>query len=386
MEGFPITAEISAGAIRSNLRALRSRLPAGIPLCAAVKANAYGHGIGQVLPVLQEAGVERIAVAHLPEARQAREQGWSRPILCLGAIVVAASGAERQECARQAIDLNLHCTVATPEEVQILAAEAARSNRPARVEVKIDTGMGRMGVRADQAAAFVAEAAGKPGILVEGIYTHLASADEDQAEFTREQIDLLQQVREQLSSRGIRVKIHHAANSAGVFRIPEAGMTMARPGLAVYGYWAGPAGERPADLRPCLRVVGRLVAVRRLPPGHGVGYGRTFTTRRESTIGVVPIGYADGYRRLLSNSGVMTLAAVRGQPARSVPVVGRVSMDQTTIDLTDAGDTRVGDPVIIISDDPAASNGVESMARQLGTIPYEVTCLLGNRVERLPVP
>jgi len=188
-----------------------------------------------------------------------------------------------------------------------------------------------------------------------------------------------------LRERGIAVGAFHAANSAACFRLPEAvrNLDFVRPGICLYGYWDGPAGERPADLTPIMRVTSRIAAVRRLPAGHSVGYGRTFRTQRPSIIGVVPVGYADGYRRLLSNEAKMTLPAVRGEPARIVPVVGRISMDQTTVDLTDAGDVRVGDPVVIIDNDPAVPNSVESIARKLGTITYEVTCLIGRRVRRL---
>jgi len=189
-----------------------------------------------------------------------------------------------------------------------------------------------------------------------------------------------------LASRIGRLPPIHAANSAAIFRLPASHLDRVRPGLALYGYWAGPMHERPSDLRPAMRVVSRLIAVRRLPAGHGVGYGRTFVTRRPSTIGVVPIGYADGYRRLLGNDAVMTLDAVRDRPRRTVPVVGRISMDQTTVDLTDAGDVRIGDPIVVIDDDPAATNGVENLAGKLNTIPYEVTCLIGPRVPRVLVP
>jgi alanine racemase len=382
VDGAPIFAEVCPQALEANIAAIRRRAP-GVPICAALKANAYGHGIRQVLPVLAAAGVERIAVANVDEALEARRLGWSRPILCLGAPVSAHCERDSVERARALMAADVHCTVSSIEEIRVLAAQAPAMGKAARIELKVDSGMGRMGLLVPAAAPLVAEAANCNAVQVCGLYTHLATADEPDPCFARQQLADFNSLRSELAARRISVGDCHAANSAGVFRLQESHMDLVRPGLAVYGYWGGPEGERPEDLHPVLRVVARLVAVRRLPAEHAVGYGCTYRTRRESLLGVVPMGYADGYRRLLSGDAVMTLEAIRGQPRRSIPVVGRVSMDQTTVDLTDAGDVRPGDPVIIIERDPAAPNSVEALARKLGTIPYEVTCLLGDRVRRV---
>lgn len=381
----PITAEVAGDAIRANIRAIRRRLPAGTPVCAAVKANAYGHGIEQVLPVLAGVGVERVAVANLQEAIQVRELGWNRPVLCFGGVLAIGNERERLQKARTVLEMGFHCTLTTMEEARLLSAEAVRTGRTAHVEVKIDSGMGRSGVGPKEAEELIVTVAALPGVTLEGAYTHFATADECDLSFTRQQISNFRALQSALRARGVPVRTYHAANSAAIFRHPEAHLGIARPGLAVYGYWGGPDEERPVDLTPALRVVGRLMAVRRLPAGHAVGYGCTFRTWRESAIGLVPIGYADGYRRLLSNEAVMILEAARGQPRRTVPVVGRVSMDQTTVDVTDAGDVRVGDRIVIIDNDPAAPNSVETLARKLDTIPYEITCLLGQRVRRVLV-
>jgi alanine racemase len=381
----PITVEIRADALRANIAAVRRRLPPGTSICAAVKASAYGHGISQVLPVLAEAGVERVAVANLPEAAEVRDLGWSRPVLCLGAALVAQSEHHRLERARAAIDLGLNCTISTLIEARLLSTAAVMAGRIAHIEVKVDTGMGRMGERSDAAEQLIVAAAALPAVTIEGVYTHFATADDADLAFTREQTRRFIDLKAKLQARHIRVGRYHAANSAATFRLPEAHFDMCRPGLALYGCWAGPDEERPSDLTPIMRVVGRLAAVRRLPAGHDIGYGCSFRTTRPSVIGVVPIGYADGYRRSLSNDAVMTLEAARGQQRRTVPVVGRISMDLTTVDVTDAGDVRVGDRIVIIDSHPAAPNSVESLARKLDTIPYEVTCLLGPRGPRMLV-
>lgn len=387
-------AEISTAALRGNIRAIRKRVGA-VPLCPAVKANAYGHDLGIVLGVCNEENVERIAVANLNEGLAARKLGWRRPILCLGAPVAVAAGPEAEALAsadsdavercRAAVAADIDVTISSLAEARLLAAEAARLHRPAHVQIKIDTGMGRMGIRCERALDAITSIASCPGISVEGVYTHFATADEADDAFAHEQLERFMRLREQVRSAGLPVRLFHAANSAACFRVPDAinGFDLARPGICLYGYWDGPREERPNDLTPAMRVLSRVVAVRQLPAGHSVGYGRTFTTGSASTIGVVPIGYADGYRRLLSSNAIMTLSPVRGQPARKVPVVGRISMDQTTIDLSDAGDVRVGDSIVVIDNDPAAPNSVESIARTLGTITYEVTCLIGSRVRRV---
>lgn len=378
-----IVAEIHAAALRANVRAIRNSLPADTRVCAAVKADAYGHGLACVLPVLAEEGVERVAVANLDEGLRVRRLGWTRAILCFGSVLGAESSSDQERFAQLLLGGGLTCTVTTLPEAETLSALAQRSGRRVHAEIKVDTGMGRFGVLVEEAADSIVGIAAVPGMTVDGVYTHLAAADETDLTSAREQIGRLVGLRAQLQRRGVTIRNYHAANSAAIFRLPEAHLDSVRPGLAVYGYWAGPAGTRPAGLRPAMRIVGRLMAVRRLPAGHAVGYGATFRTARESRVGIVPIGYADGYRRGFSNRAVMSLEPARGQPSRTVPVIGRVSMDQTMLDLTDAGDVRAGDRVVIIDSDPAADNSVEALAMKIGAIPYELTCGIGARVQRL---
>lgn len=377
-----VKAEIRLSALRGNIAAIRRRVAAGIEMCPAVKANAYGHGIDQILSVLIDAGVERLGVANLMEGIELRRLGWPRPILCLAPMLSHVEAAERRERAEQAVLTQISTTVMSVEEARVLSAAAIRLHKLAPVEIKVDTGMGRMGLSLEETEALAAEVAALPGIAIEGIYSHLATADERDLAFSREQLRRLVDLRMRLRGKGVPVRHFHIANSPAVFRLPEAHLDRVRPGLCLYGYWDAPAAERPEDIRPIMKVTSRLTAIRRLPAGHGVGYGRSFVTPRESVIGLVPIGYGDGYRRLLGDNAVMTLEAARGRGRLRVPVVGRISMDQTTVDLTDAGDVRVGDAVTIIDDDPAAPNCVEALARTLGTIPYEVTCLIGARVQR----
>jgi alanine racemase len=214
---------------------------------------------------------------------------------------------------------------------------------------------------------------------VEAVYTHFATSDEADLTYANQQLASFRD-----AVGGIDVLMRHAANTAAIFRLPESHFDMVRPGVGVYGYWPDPIVPPPVPLRPSLKLVGRLVAVKRVPEGQAVGYGCTFVTQRPSVLGLVPIGYEDGYLRSLSNRAVMTLRAGSDRRAM-VPVVGRVSMDQTVVDVTDVADVREGEPMVIIDDDPDAPNSVAALARLMNTIPYEVTCNLGRRVHRVAV-
>lgn len=381
-----VTARVSASALRHNLAVLRRRLRPGAGLRPTVKANAYGHGIATVLPILAAERPEQLVVANLNESLELRDLGWSGPILCLAPMLAIDHGGLRAERAAAAVAADVTLTVMTPCEADALAQAARRAGRPGRVELKLDTGMGRMGTSAAELRKLLEHVNGSDALVIEGLYTHFARADEPDLEPTQQQLATFATFCQQLNRSGFPRCRYHSANSAALFRSDETHLDGARPGLSVYGYWPGPAETRPAELKPCLRVETRFTSVRRFPPGHGIGYGATFVTTRPSVIGLLPLGYADGYPRGLSNRGTMTLEPIRGQPRRHVPVVGRISMDQVTVDLTDAGDVRIGDPVTVIDDDPAAPNSVESLARTLDTIPYELTCGLGLRIRRQQAP
>jgi len=374
-----LVAEIDVEAIRHNIAVIRRACKPGVRLCVALKANAYGHGVDVVAPALLEAGVEMAAVATIGEAIELRHWGWPRPILCFGPTFAAPSAAVRAERIAAAVAYELTPTVVDGYGLRDLDAEARRQGRQVDYHVKVDTGMGRMGIAPHTALDLIRSAAPFKHARLAGIYTHLATADETDLGFAREQLARLKILVGRLAVEGIRVPLVHAANSSALFMLPESHLDMVRPGLAVYGYRPSECLPESVDLRPSLRLRSHLVLTKHVPAGHAVGYGRTFVTRRPSVLGIVPIGYNDGYGRGLSNRGVMGLVG------GDAPVVGRVSMDQTIVDLTDVPDAKVGDEVVIIDNRPDRPNSVESLARQLGTIPYEVTCLLGNRVARIAV-
>lgn len=372
-----LVAEISPEAIGHNLRVIRQACVANARLCVAMKANAYGHGVEVVAPVLDKAGVEMVAVATIGEAVELRTVGWDRPILCFGPTFAAGSPAERSDRIATVVEYDLTATVVDGYGLKDLDAEARRQQRRINYHVKVDTGMGRMGIAPDTALDLIRRAKDFDNARLEGVYTHLASADEADLEFARLQLGWINNLIERLATIGVTVPLVHAANSSAIFMLNESHYDMVRPGLAVYGCRPSRHMPEEIDLRPALRLISHLVLTKRVPAGHSVGYGRTFITERPSLLGIVPIGYNDGYSRSLSNRGVMGVAG------GYAPVVGRVSMDQTVLDLTDLPSARVGDEVVILDDRRERPNSVESIAEQLGTVPYEVLCLLGNRVRRV---
>jgi alanine racemase len=372
MESY-LTAEVSARAVAANMTMIRSRLDAGTRLCVAVKANCYGHGLDLLLPTISRSA-DWLAVAAPVEAAQARALGYAGPLLVFFTPCACAEK-ERQDVIEELLRLRATLTVTAAEELEPISRAASRIGSPADVHVKIDSGMGRSGVLAEESPALAQAVRATPGLRLAGLYTHFATADEPDGEPFAAQLRRFLAAVEAIPDRDSLIV--HAANSAATIESPASRLDMVRCGLAVYGYQPAGRPRNPLPLRPALRVWGRLLAVKRLPAGAGVGYGLTCTLRRDSVAGLVPIGYGDGYFRSHSNRATMR---IRG---RDVPVLGRVSMDQTAIDLTDVRGATPGDEVEIISPDPAAPHSVENLARLAGTISYEVTCSLMGRVRRV---
>jgi alanine racemase len=360
-------------AVAANLAMIRLRIGPSVRLCVAVKADCYGHGLELLLPTIARAA-DWLAVAAPLEAARVRAIGYAGSLLVFFSPCAYAEG-ERREALEELIRLRVTLTVVSPEEIAPIADAASRAGLPADVHLKVDSGMGRSGVSAEQAPALAEAVRAARSLRLTGLYTHLATADEPGGAYVREQLRRFLSAARAIPGR--ESLLVHAANSAATLSAPDTHLDMVRCGLAVYGYQPAQRPADPLPLRPALRVWGRLMLVKRLPAGAGVGYDLTWTLRRDSLIGLVPIGYADGYFRSLSNRATMRL---RG---RDVPVLGRVSMDQTAIDLTDVPGAAAGDVVEILSPDPSAPHSVENLARLAGTISYEVTCRLGPRACRV---
>jgi alanine racemase len=374
-----LVAEINTDALLGNAAAVRSICGPAVSCCAVVKSNAYGHEAGIVGPVLERAGITTAAVATISEALSLRDAGFTGGVLCFGPLFSAPTERERTERIAAAVAFDLTPTLVDGRGLRDLDAAGRRYGRRVGVHINVDTGMSRLGVSPTTAVRLAHEVARLDHVTLAGLYTHLANADLADLSSARAQLAVFANVAGQLRAASMSPAILHAANSAGLMRLAESRLDMVRPGLLLYGCVPAPTVMRPAGLRPVLRLRSRLVMVKRVPAGTPVGYGGTFVTRRESIIGVVPIGYNDGYLRGLSNRAVM------GLPYGDAPVIGAISMDQCVLDLTGLTGAAVGDPVVIIDDLPERPNSLESLAAILGTIPYELACLLGNRIRRVPV-
>lgn len=372
ISGRPTWAEIDLNALAHNYRIIRSQVGNEVSILAAVKANAYGHGAVECARRLEREGVNWFGVALPEEGIELREAGISTPILCLGGFW------QGQEAA--CLKYGLTPVIDRLDESRVFDAAARDAGMTADVHLKIDTGMGRLGVRADEVAQFCEGLKRLSHLRVDGLLTHLAAADADAMKlFTDHQLEKFEEAVRICRGHGFAPTYLHAANSAATFVFPSGRGNMVRPGGALYGFVRDvfPANIDRPDLQPVMSLHSRIVLLKTVAKGELLGYGCTFETQRESRIATLPIGYDDGYRRALSNRGRML---VRGQFA---PVVGRVSMDMTLIDVTDIPAVMVDDYVTLMGADGGQSVTAEDLGELAGTISYEITCGISNRVPRI---
>lgn len=370
-ESRPTWAEVDLDALAWNYRAVRGRVGDGVKVMGVVKADAYGHGAHECARRLAAEGAEWFGVATPEEAFELRRAEVTQSILSFGGFWEG----QAEEClSRRVVPVVYRLDMAKALDS---AARAAR--KVADVHVKIDTGMGRLGVRYDEAAEFAERLRAFANVRVDGLMTHFAAADEPTRDcFTEEQLQHFREAVAAFRERGHRPTYEHASNSAATFAHPEARGNMVRPGGVLYGLWRDvlpPLADAPS-LRPVMSVRSRVILLKRVHAGETLGYGCTYEAAREMVVATVPVGYADGYVRALSNRGRV---AVRGKLA---PVVGRVSMDLTIVDVTDVEGVEVGERVTLMGVDGALSIPAEDIARTAGTISYEITCGVSSRVPR----
>lgn len=361
-------AVVDLEAIRNNYRILRQSLPEKVRVMAVVKADAYGHGLVPVARALADAGAGDFGVALPEEGIALREGGVTGNVLVLGAAT--------ERAAAEAVRYGLAQTVFTPEMVFTLEREAARQERDALVHIKLDTGMNRIGLRTEkEAAALAAALAASPHVKPAGVYTHFADADNPLPDggvndFTRGQLARF----ETLKGFFDPALPAHAANSAMSLLAPEAYFDMVREGISLYGY---PPVRTSLPFRHALRWTTEVVHVKRVEAGESVGYGRAFTASRAMLVATVAVGYGDGYHRACSNRGEML---VRG---RRAPIVGRVCMDQTMLDVTGIPDVMPGDEAVILGRQGADEIDAEELSEWAGTISYEVLLAITGRVPKI---
>jgi alanine racemase len=357
----PTWAEIDLDSLIHNFTVVKGLLKRGTGVLSVVKADGYGHGAVEVGRALEEAGTDMLGVASVEEAVELRDYGIEVPILLLGGI--------RPEEASVVVEHSLTPCLYSLDAARALDAESRKAGKRSPYHLKIDTGMTRLGISRGEADAFLNGLAGYKNIVMEGALTHLASAFSESPESTRAQLGRFSEVVSLIRSKGFRPGYLHSANSAAIQRYPESHMDLVRPGIMLYGS----DGVSGLGLRPVMKLKTRIIQLRRVPAGTPVSYGGTFVTGRESVIATLPIGYADGYMRRLSNRAKVSVGG------GLAPVVGTVCMDLITVDVTGVEGVAVGDEVVLFGDGRVS---VDSVAGWAETISYEILSITGKRVPR----
>ena len=365
----PVTvAEIDLAAIAHNLRAIREKVvPARV--MAVVKCNAYGHGLRPVVQLAWARGVRHFGVARLEEGEAVRAIQPEAAVLVFGGFL--------PEQVAGYLQADLEFTLFDLERARLLSAKAREFGATARVHVKVDTGMGRVGVPWREAADFVVRVRDLEALEVRGLYTHFAESDHSDKAYTHTQLERFNRVLAELSRRRVEIPLTHAANSGAILDLPESYFDLVRAGVSLYGYYPSRQTSESLSLRPAMRLKSRVLAVRKAAEGTYVSYGRTHRTSRATRLATVAVGYGDGYNRLLSNRGEVL---IRG---RRRPVVGRVCMDQIVVDVGPDDRVAVGDEVVLLGRQGNEQISIYEICEKLNTIPYEVTTWVAERVPRV---
>jgi len=366
----PLTyVNIDLSAVAHNVSALKQYVGPDVELVAVVKANAYGHGAVEVAQVALEFGATRLAVARVAEGVQLRQAGISAPILVMGYFLPFE--------AEDLVAYNLTPTINSIETARVLADSARYLQQTVNVHVKVDTGMGRFGLLPDEVVAFLAELRTFTALELEGLWSHFATADTRDKTYVRQQFAIFMQVVEAVEDAGFTIPIRYIANSGVLFDLPEMHLNAVRPGILLYGLRPSDEVELGISLRPALSLISHVGRVRTLPAGFSVSYGRTYVTDKPTPVALVPIGYGDGYHRLISNRGAVL---IRGGRA---PIVGRVCMDNIVVDVTGITGVREGDEVVLLGNQGEQCITAEEIAAWAETINYEVTTGLLPRLPRI---
>jgi Alr-MurF fusion protein len=368
----PTWLEIDLGAIANNTRHIKELVGPDVRILASLKADGYGHGALKVARTVLHNGASMLGIATVSEAHPLRLAGITAPILVFGYVPLWQM--------REAVSLDLSITIYASDAAQALSRAAQALGKTVQIHIKVDTGMSRLGIRSEQVTellALIQEIGRLPGLQLEGIFTHFAWADAEDLSHAHLQLIRFQNVLQIIDKAGIRPPLVHAANSAAILSLPEAHFNMVRPGIALYGLEPSPAVSLPAGFRPALSFKTLIAQVKLIPAGEGISYGCTYITERPTLIAVLPVGYADGFRRTPANWGSVL---IHGQEA---PLLGRVCMDQCIVDISQIPQARVGDEVVLIGSQEGKRLTAEMVAQRLGTVNYEVVSEILARVPRI---
>jgi alanine racemase len=370
-------AEIDLSAIQQNLSTIKNMVSSHVRIMAVVKANAYGHGIIEIARVMEANHVSYLGVARLEEAVTLRKADIRLPILVFG--YTPPYGLEAL------CDYGITQTIYAIEDAQLLSSCATSKGKRAKIHIKIDTGMGRLGLLTDahgRLPSAIETIARLPQIELEGIFTHFASADDLDKASARHQLDIFLNLLNVIQQKKIDIPLKHAANSAAIMDLPETHLDMVRPGICLYGLYPSPyISKETIALTPAMTLKSHIIHLKKVPPGFKVSYGSTYETRTHTTIATVPVGYADGYNRLLSSKGTMLVSGHR------VPVVGRVCMDLLMLDVGKvATDIKINDEVVVFGNQGSENVSIDEIAVLLNTINYEIVTSVTSRIKRIYIP
>lgn len=368
----PAWVEIDLDIVASNMREIRRMTDEKAEITAVIKANAYGHGAYVLAPILAENGADRFAVAELDGVIELRHHKIINPILVLGTVF--------PEQAREAVLYGADITVYDYDIAKAFSDEAVRQHRNIRLHIKIDSGMGRIGYQPnDESIEEIVRISKLPNVVMEGIFTHFATADCKDKQYTELQYKRFKYVCDKLAEKNVKINTHHCANSATIIDLPQYHWDMVRAGIILYGM--APSDEvdiSKTALKPAMSLKCRIMHIKKLHKGDSVSYGRKFIADKECTIATLPLGYADGYTRMLS--GKNTPVIVRGKRAE---VVGNICMDQCMIDISHIPEAQVGDEVVLFGTQGDERILADELAKKLGTINYEITCMMARRLPRV---
>lgn len=367
-----VRADIDLDAVLYNMESMHKKIKPGTKIAAVVKADGYGHGAVEISRVLENLPyLWGYAVATSNEAMQLVEAGRKKPIIILG-----LSFPEQFE---EIVENDLRPAVCTYETAQALSDIAAEKNKVCRIHIKVDTGMSRIGFQVTpESADMVARISKLPNIMIEGIFTHFARADESSKAPAYEQFKQFEKMIAMVEEKGVQIPLKHCSNSAGIVEIPECNMDMVRAGITLYGLWPSEEVDKTKiSLKPVMSLRSRVAYVKELLPGRQISYGGTFTVKKKMTVATVPVGYGDGYARGLSNKGWVL---IKGQKA---PICGRVCMDQCMVDVTDIPGVKIGDTVTLLGKDADEEITMEQLGELSGRFNYEFACLITPRVPRI---
>jgi len=364
-----VWAEVNLKHYSYNFTAIKKIVGPKVKIMAVVKANAYGHGIVEIAKHAERLKADYLGVVCIYEALQLREAGNRLPILVLNYT--------DSRSLSKAVDLNLTLNIMEEKVLKELDRYARKKAKMAKIHVKIDSGMHRLGLLPEQAQKFIPNIQNFKNIVFEGIFTHFATSDEKDLTFAYDQLAVFKSVLANLKAKKIIPSIIHTANSAAILRISDSHYSLVRPGIILYGLPPSNEFRLPFIPKPVLALKTTIVQLRRIKKGETVGYGRTFKADKSTLVASLPVGYADGFRRSPLNWGYVL---VKGKKAR---LLGRVSMDQTSVDVTNISNIRIGDEVVLIGNQDKENISAQTVARQLGTINYEVVSSLASRISRI---